>query len=153
MQITPAPLALPPGGGSDIPKVPASPEARAMARAWMSDARDAVQLAIIATTATDRIHPELPFWSHSAVENIGRAAGLLQAVVAAQVLTHVPIPGVVYTTTLDAARQLIVDAASAVQAGRPADPAAFASANAKLKGLLGQFDFDIRKHDPIPLTS
>jgi hypothetical protein len=123
-----------------------------MARQMMSDARDAVQRAIIATTSTDRIHPELPFWSHSAVENIGFAGGLLQAVISMQALTHVAIPGVVYTDSLEAARRLVVDAASAVQAGQPVDPAAFAAANARLKGLIGQFDFDIRKHDPIPLA-
>jgi hypothetical protein len=121
-----------------------------MAREMLVTARDSLNRAILATTSTDRINPALPFWSHSAVENIGAAAALVQAVDACRALSHAPINPIVYSNAFEGARRLIVDAASAVQAGKPADPAAFAAANAKLRSIVHQLDFDITKHDPVP---
>jgi hypothetical protein len=130
------------------PSGPSDPAARAMARQFLVEAKGAVERAVVSTTATDRINPALPFWSHRAVEKNGYAAAMLQAVEGLKLLTHVPIPMVVYTDTIEAARRLIVDAVSRAQPGVGPDPLAFASANAKLKSLLHQFDFDIAKHDP-----
>jgi hypothetical protein len=141
----------PPGGGpTKPPATPADPNAIALSRYALEQARDAVLRAIVSTTKSDRIDPALPFWSHRAVENIGYATAMMDIVRGTEALTHIPIPLVVYTDNLEKARRLIVDAAANAQAGRPVDPNAFADAKRALESLVHQYDFDIHRRDPKP---
>ncbi|MCB0879552.1 MAG: hypothetical protein KDC46_11320, partial [Thermoleophilia bacterium] len=128
---------------------PGDPAAIAASQALLTDARDCVRDAVLATMHAGGIDPLAPYWTHRATIDMGRADGLIQAVVGMQRLSRVPIPGVMYRDTLEAARMLVADAAelSARGGDRTRALALVGEANARLQRLDGQFAFDIAKHE------